>query len=151
MIELEHTRRRFLTRCVLLGAAVSLPSAALAHRVMPRVWCVPVSDDGRVLSPIQVATVVHSDAQWRALLGSAVFSVARRAGTEPPYSGALLEEHRAGVFRCVCCDTALFLSQTKFDSGTGWPSFWQPVATQNVLERPDLSSGMNRVEVLCSR
>ena len=68
-----------------------------------------------------------------------------------PYSGVSLNEHSAGVFRCVCCDTALFSSQTKFESGTGWPSFWAPIAKENVAEVKDVSLGMERTEVKCMR
>ena len=79
------------------------------------------------------------------------FEISRQADTEMPYSGVSLNEHSRGVFRCVCCDTALFSSQTKFDSGTGWPSFWAPIAKENVLEVSDRSLGIERTEVKCVR
>ena len=68
-----------------------------------------------------------------------------------PYSGVTWQEHAKGIYRCICCDTALFSSQTKFDSGTGWPSFWAPIANENVLEKSDTSLGMERTEVQCAR
>jgi peptide-methionine (R)-S-oxide reductase len=75
-----------------------------------------------------VPKVVKSDAEWRSQLSAISYEVARHAGTERPYSGDTWNLHDRGLFRCICCDTAVFSSETKFDSGTGWPSFWQPIA-----------------------
>jgi peptide-methionine (R)-S-oxide reductase len=98
-----------------------------------------------------MAKLVLSDAEWRAKLPADSYEVARQAGTERPFTGSLLEEHRKGIFRCICCETALFSSDTKFDSGTGWPSFWAPIAKENVREKSDNSLGMERTEVTCAR
>jgi peptide-methionine (R)-S-oxide reductase len=94
--------------------------------------------------------VTHSDAEWKQLLTAEQYDVLRNAGTETPYSSPLNDEHRHGVFACAGCALDLFPSDTKFDSGTGWPSFWQPLDNA-VIERSDESIGMTRTEVLCHR
>jgi len=101
-------------------------------------------------SPDTGFAVSHTDAEWRKLLTSAQYDVLRNAGTEAPYSSPLNDEHRRGVFSCAGCARQLYSSDTKFDSGTGWPSFWKPL-NNAVLERPDSSLGMARTEVLCSQ
>jgi peptide-methionine (R)-S-oxide reductase len=109
------------------------------------------SDSGQKLDTVTVLTIAKSDAEWRQKLSYDAYNVARHAGTERPYSGEYAESHDRGVYRCVCCDTALFNSDTKFESGTGWPSFWQPIAKENVHESADDSLGMARTEVTCRR
>jgi peptide-methionine (R)-S-oxide reductase len=94
--------------------------------------------------------VTHTDEQWHQLLSPAQYDVLRDAGTESPFSSPLNDEHRTGVFSCVGCALDLFSSATKFDSGTGWPSFWKPLDGA-VIEREDSSLGMSRTEVLCHR
>lgn len=94
--------------------------------------------------------VAHSDAEWHKLLTDAQYRVLREAGTERPFSSPLNDEHRAGTFACAGCALPLFSSKTKFDSGTGWPSFWQPL-DHAVITRTDKSFGMTRDEVLCRR
>ncbi len=89
--------------------------------------------------------------QWKNKLSPEQFSVCWKKGTEPPFSGQLLEEKRAGKFICVCCKTPLFTSQTKFNSGTGWPSFWEPASEQAVQNIADNSHGMTRIEVCCNQ
>lgn len=151
-------RRRFLT-----GAALSLSALALgcsrdsvaasgAPRALPAsVEIVEFSNDGKRVRVATVPTVVKSDAEWRRQLSPLAYQVTRHEGTERAFSGELLKVHGKGVFRCICCDTALFDSKTKFESGTGWPSFWKPIARQNVVERRDTSYGMTRTEVACAR
>ncbi len=95
--------------------------------------------------------VTKTDAEWRAELDPNSFAVLREAGTERPWSGALLDEHRDGLFRCKACDAALFTSTAKFDSGSGWPSFFEPVSPDAVQLKVDASWGMQRTEVLCAR
>jgi peptide-methionine (R)-S-oxide reductase len=92
--------------------------------------------------------VTHTDAEWRKLLSPEAYDVLRNAGTETPYSSPLNDEHRAGVFSCAGCALDLFSSTTKFDSGTGWPSFWKPLDNA-VIEKQDDSVGMSRTEVRC--
>lgn len=94
--------------------------------------------------------VQHSPAEWRHLLGPQRYHVLREAGTEPPFSSPLLKEHRKGIFVCAGCNQPLFLSATKFESGTGWPSFWK-VLPGSVIERADRSLGIERTEILCER
>ncbi len=94
--------------------------------------------------------VTKSDAEWRAELKPQEFAVLRQAATERPWSGALLDEHRDGLFRCRACDAALFTSTSKFDSGSGWPSFFEPVSADAVELKQDRAWGMVRTEVLCA-
>ena len=94
--------------------------------------------------------VVRTDAQWREALTPAQYRILRQAGTEYPHSSPLDREKRPGVFACAGCALSLFLSDTKFDSGTGWPSFWKPL-DEAVAEESDVTLGMKRVEVLCRR
>jgi peptide-methionine (R)-S-oxide reductase len=94
--------------------------------------------------------VVHSDSEWRKLLSASQFAVLRQAGTERPFTSPLLEEHRKGIFACAGCGRDLFDSGTKFDSGTGWPSFWKPLPDA-VIETEDRSFFMTRTAVSCSR
>ncbi len=95
--------------------------------------------------------IEKSAAEWRDQLTPEQYQVSRQRGTEPAFSGAYWDCHDAGLYRCVCCGNALFDAATKFDSGTGWPSFWQPHQPENVLSRPDTSHGMTRVEACCKQ
>ncbi len=95
--------------------------------------------------------IVKTDAEWRALLTPEQYQVTRKGGTECAFTGALWDDHRDGVFHCVCCDLPLFDSKTKFESGTGWPSFFDPARNGHVTAREDRSHGMLRTEVLCAR
>jgi peptide-methionine (R)-S-oxide reductase len=100
---------------------------------------------------VRVAKVVKSDAEWRAQLSALAFRVARQDGTEAPFTGEYDKNHAAGIYCCVCCATALYDSKTKFDSGTGWPSFWQPISRMNILKSSDSSLGMQRDAISCRR
>ncbi|MHB9032680.1 MAG: peptide-methionine (R)-S-oxide reductase MsrB [Anaerolineae bacterium] len=95
--------------------------------------------------------IKKTDEEWRALLTPDQFRVARRQGTEPPFHNAYHDNKAAGTYLCVCCGLELFSSKTKFDSGTGWPSFYQPMAADRILTKGDFSLGMLRTEVLCAR
>ena len=95
--------------------------------------------------------VVKSDAEWRAVLTPEQYRVARKKGTERAFTGALWDTKTRGVYACVCCGQELFASDTKFDSGTGWPSFWAPLAEDRIATESDRSLFMTRTEVLCSR
>ena len=99
----------------------------------------------------QVDRVVKTDEEWRKILDPMTFEVARKAGTEPAFTGKYHAWHEKGLYRCACCGTDLFLSETKFESGTGWPSFFAPVSEKNVELKRDLTYGMVRTEVLCAR
>ena len=115
------------------------------------VTIVEVGADGRVGAAGDVQTIAKSERAWFSLLGERSFLVTRREGTEPAFTGKFWNHHERGVYRCICCDTAVFSSETKFESGTGWPSFWQPIASENVLEETDMSLGIPRVKVACKR
>jgi peptide-methionine (R)-S-oxide reductase len=95
--------------------------------------------------------VVKTNAEWKQLLTREQYEVTRRKGTERAFTGEYWNTHDKGIYRCVCCDNDLFKSDTKFDSGTGWPSFWAPISEENVLAERDRSYGMERNEVLCKR
>ena len=98
-----------------------------------------------------MAKVIKSDREWQEQLTPEQYRVCRQHGTEPPYSGCHYDNRETGVYHCVCCDAPLFVSGNKFDSGTGWPSFFQPADEKAVREAVDNSIGMTRTEVLCSR
>jgi peptide-methionine (R)-S-oxide reductase len=92
-----------------------------------------------------------TDTEWREQLTPEQYHVARQKGTERAFTGKYVNNHDKGVYRCVCCGTELFSSEHKFDSGSGWPSFWQPAKAESVASESDDSYGMRRTEVLCSR
>jgi methionine-R-sulfoxide reductase len=106
---------------------------------------------GQLMGPFEVPRVVKSDAEWRKQLTPEQFQIARGKGTEPAFCGNLLDNKRHGVYACVCCGLPLFASNSKFNSGTGWPSFFQPVAEENVITSVDRTHGMVRTEILCAR
>jgi peptide-methionine (R)-S-oxide reductase len=108
------------------------------------------SDSGQRLKEIRTAKVVKTEDEWRQQLSENAFDITRHADTEIAYSGKYWNLHDKGLYRCICCDNALFDSATKFDSGTGWPSFWQPIAKENVTEIRDTSYGMVRIAVSCT-
>jgi peptide-methionine (R)-S-oxide reductase len=152
------TRRVFLTG----GAAAAAGLAFFSLRKEPvveasgggsqtpkMVTVVNFGDDGKSLGKETIPQVVKTDAEWKEQLGKNSFDITRRADTEMAYTGATWNEHRKGIFRCICCNLALFSSTTKFDSGTGWPSFWAPLAKENVVDAGDNSLGMERTEVKC--
>ena len=152
------SRRSFLSTCSLvvagftLGCSRNSEAAATPSKIMPgKVTVVEFSDAGKSLRTLTVERLIKTDAEWKQQLPPLSYQVARRGGTERAYTGPLLKEHRKGVFRCVCCDNALFDSATKFESGTGWPSYWQPIAKQNVIEDSDRTLGMVRTEIRCTR
>ncbi len=107
--------------------------------------------DGRLVGPVEVTKVIKTDEEWATRLTPEQFRVARGKGTERPFCGTLLDNKRQGVYSCVCCELPLFASGGKFDSGTGWPSFFRPVADENVATALDRSHGMDRTEILCRR
>ena len=112
---------------------------------------VEFSSSGQRGDTVSVPMVMKTDAEWKQQLSPAVYEITRRDGTEKAYSGEYWNLHDKGLYHCVCCDTLLFSSDTKFDSGTGWPSFWQPIAKENVRESADITLGMERTAVSCRR
>lgn len=112
---------------------------------------VEFSSSGQRGDTVSVPMVMKTDAEWKQQLSPAVYEITRRDGTEKAYSGEYWNLHDKGLYHCVCCDTLLFSSDTKFDSGTGWPSFWLPIAKENVRESADITLGMERTAVSCRR
>jgi peptide-methionine (R)-S-oxide reductase len=106
---------------------------------------------GKSTGIVKLAKIVKSDAEWRAQLSPLAYDVARRAGTERAFSGEYDHNRADGLYRCICCDTALYDSKTKFDSGTGWPSFWQAISAANVVKSSDSSLFMQRDAISCRR
>jgi len=106
---------------------------------------------GKQTSIVEVEKVVKTEDEWKKMLAPEEFQVARRHGTERAFSGKLNKNYGDGLYRCICCGTALFDSKTKFESGTGWPSYWAPIAKENVKNVSDTAYGMVRVENQCAR
>lgn len=106
---------------------------------------------GQLVGPVESSKVVKTDAEWRQQLTAEEFAIARNKGTERAFCGTLLDNKQEGVYQCVCCGLPLFASGAKFNSGTGWPSFFQPVAEENVVTEVDRAYGMVRTEILCAR
>lgn len=158
-MERTLSRRNFLGATAAAAAGVWIWSTRGSRTVeakdsapLPKVVRVVMfSDTGQRLQTETVPTVVKSDAAWRQQLSPEAFAVTRHADTERAYSGQYWNDHDKGLYRCICCDTALFSSDTKFESGTGWPSFWQPISKENVREISDNSWGMGRTAVACRR
>jgi peptide-methionine (R)-S-oxide reductase len=155
-IKEQLTRRRLLwiTPAAFAGVVAvwsRRPDRSEASDTGQEVTIVQFDEAGRKLETSRVKKIVHSDAEWRKLLSSEQYYVTRHASTDMAFTGTYYQLHDPGIFRCICCATALFSSETKFDSGTGWPSFWAPIAEENIRKRSDSSLMMQRVEVLCTR
>jgi peptide-methionine (R)-S-oxide reductase len=114
------------------------------------VTIIKFTNNGARLAAVTLPKITKTKEQWKKQLSPLQYDVTRRAATEWAFSGALDSEHGAGLYRCIDCDNALFDSATKFDSGTGWPSFWKPIAEENVCEKKDVSFGAIRREVKCT-
>ena len=135
----------------LLAAGVDEGLPGLIHTEPGSVLLEIFADNGRDLGVRRLPRLVLSDAEWRRRLSPASFEILRRGGTEPAFSGQHERPPTRGLFRCAGCATALYDDATQFDSGTGWPSFWQPISRHNVIELNDASFGMLRTEVRCAR
>ena len=133
--------------------ALFLAAGALAGESAPgTVSVVLLGQNGQNLPAAKMDRVIKTDAEWQAQLGDGeVYRVTRGKGTERPFCGAFHDHKKDGIYYCVCCDLPLFRSDAKFDSGTGWPSFFQPVAKENVVTEIDRGHGMMREEILCAR
>jgi peptide-methionine (R)-S-oxide reductase len=138
-------RRRFI---YMIGAGAVGAMAADPKRT---VRIAQFDSSGRRTGVAEVARVEKPLDEWQRLLTREQFDVTRRAGTEEPFTGEYAEYHGDGLYACICCGTVLFDSKTKFESGTGWPSFWRAIADENVFVLVDNSDGMTRKEVRCSR
>lgn len=156
--EAALSRRSFLSTCSLLAAGLALGCSRVSQaagtpvkKTPGKVTLVEFSDAGKRLRTKTVDRLIKSDTAWKQQLSPLSYQVTRHGATERPFTGALLKEHGKGVYRCICCDTALFNSSTKFESGTGWPSYWQPISKENVIEDSDRTLGMVRTEIRCTR
>jgi peptide-methionine (R)-S-oxide reductase len=109
------------------------------------------ADHGERKATVRVKKIVMSESEWQKQLSPEAFAVTRRKGTERAFTGRYWNNHETGLYRCVCCGNALFRSQEKFESGTGWPSFWAPIAQENIRTGKDNGLFMERVEVLCRK
>lgn len=135
----------------LLAAGMDDDVPGLIHTRPGNVLLEVFADTGRDLGARHLSRLVLSDAEWRQRLSPEAFEIMRRSGTERAFSGPHERPATRGLYRCMGCDTALFDDATQFDSGTGWPSFWQPISKLNVIELGDASFGMLRTEVRCAR
>ena len=144
----------FLSSTACTTNAHSADESALAEakpRTPVMVRIVEFSDSGKRIGIVSTEKVIKSDAEWKRQLTPEQFAVTRKKGTEPAFTGKYYNLHDKGMYRCACCGNALFSSDTKFESGTGWPSFWAPIAKENITEETDTSFGMMRTEALCSK
>jgi peptide-methionine (R)-S-oxide reductase len=132
-----------------LAIACALAAVAVAYGQKPGQHA-PLRPKTAAVSPVG-PKVRKSDAEWRRILPSASYEVLRQQGTEAPGSGKYEHSKGSGIYRCIACGNELFRSDTQFDSGTGWPSFWAPIAKDHVLTRADDSDGARRTEVICAR
>ncbi len=146
-------RRQFFVKVSGFAAGAAGTAAWLHARPAngsKMVKIVEFSNTGERTGVVTVEKVVKTNEEWRKQLTHEQFEITRRAGTERPFTGKYAETHDRGLYRCICCANALFLSDTKFESGTGWPSFYQPIAKENVINKLDTSFG-TRTEVLCAK
>jgi peptide-methionine (R)-S-oxide reductase len=152
-------RRMFLKR---IGAGLSAAMVFKTSSMLPtalaagiasgkKVRIVEFDPSGIRTGVVEVEKIEKPLAEWKKQLTAEQFDVTRNAGTEIPFTGKYANNHADGLYTCLCCNTVLFDSKTKFESGTGWPSFWQPIAKENVAVQQDSSHGMQRDEVLCTR
>jgi peptide-methionine (R)-S-oxide reductase len=149
------TRRALIVSGGAAVAAIALrlqtqtASVEAKGSVPKEVKIVEFTDAGQRKDVVTLPIIVKTDTEWKQQLSPDSFEVTRHAATERAFSGEYWNNHDKGLYRCICCSTALFSSDTKFESGTGWPSFWQPIAKENVHESTDSSLGMTRTAVSC--
>ncbi len=127
-----------------------LVKATTSKELPQEVTIVQFSDSGKRLKKVRVPLVVKTEDEWRRELSPNSFDITRHAGTEIAYTGNYWNLHEKGLYRCICCENALFSSDTKFDSGTGWPSFWAPIAPENIRTKRDTTFGMMRTSGSCT-
>ena len=153
------TRRTLVRTGIITGGAAvaaialrlrtSIETVEAKSNAPKEVKIVKFSDAGKREDITTLPLVVKTDAEWKQQLPPASFEITRHAATERPFSGEYWNNHDKGLYRCICCGTALFRSDTKFESGTGWPSFWEPIAKENVRENTDFSLNITRTAVSC--
>jgi len=151
-----------LSRRRLLAASLGLiPAGWVLLKRLPAAHAAPgdgtsvaienFSPAGKSQGVVQVSKIIKTEAEWRAQLSALAFQITRQDGTERAYTGEYASFHGDGLYRCICCDTALYDSTTKFESGTGWPSFWKPISAHNILKHSDFTFGMQRDAISCRR
>ena len=144
-------RRSFISSAMALGAAAALARIPGVARPLVQDAKGSQGAHGASASPKRIKKIIKTDAEWKSLLTPEQYSVMRQKGTEAPYSSPLNDLHDKGAFVCAACELPLFSSAQKFDSGTGWPSFWAPIKKENLREEVDRSLSEVRTEVLCAR
>jgi peptide-methionine (R)-S-oxide reductase len=144
-VEIYMNRRFFLSSSIALGALTAFSKPPIVGASLLQVG------DSNQTSSKGIKKVIKTDEEWKRILTPDQYAVTRQKGTEPPFTSPLNHIHQQGVFECVCCELPLFSSKAKFDSGTGWPSFWEPIAKENVREETDHTLAETRTEVLCAR
>ena len=154
--EAIHSRRGFLLNALAACACVACGERPALGAALPAAPAGPItlenfSAAGVSEGLVSVKRVIKTDAEWRSQLTPASYVVTRQAGTERAFTGELDHESRSGLYRCICCDTALYDSRTKFDSGTGWPSFWKVISSYNVVGGEGDASGWRGQEISCAR
>lgn len=142
------TRRGILGMFGMLGTGLAVAGSKSGQHT---VKIAEFDNTGKLKGVVEVEKIVKPDTEWKKQLTPEQYNVTRHAGTERPFTGKYADNHADGVYSCVCCGTPLFDSKTKFESGTGWPSFYQPIAKENVADKSDKSFGMSRDEVTCAR
>ena len=145
------SRRAFLGSGAALLGATTFQGLAWAASGGAWVTLETFSAAGKSTGTARVQKIVKSEAEWKKQLSANAFEITRHAGTEPAFSGVYWNNHADGLYRCICCETALFDSRTKFESGTGWPSYYQPISKRNVAQTSDNSLFMTRTAVACAR
>jgi methionine-R-sulfoxide reductase len=140
----------FVMGCSMKTTATDSPQTASAAKPAQVRVCL-VDEKGKPTPAQLMDRVVKTDAEWKQLLTPEQYKIARAKGTEPAFCGVFYDHKKPGIYSCVCCGLPLFSASAKFDSGTGWPSFFQPIASENITTHTDRSFGMERVEILCTR
>ena len=147
-------RRYFISSAIAFGSLAACSKGLVSASLFPQGFsdgAAKTRQRSYSLSAQGVKKVTKSNEEWKRILTPEQYAVTRQKGTEAPFSSALTDLHEPGIFECVACELPLFSSAAKFDSGTGWPSFWEPIAKENVREETDNSLSESRTEVLCAR
>jgi peptide-methionine (R)-S-oxide reductase len=152
-MELISSRRTFLkytASVIITNLIISKSIAATASKLSHQVPIEKFTLSGKTEGVISTAKIIKTDDEWRKQLPYESYIVTRHEGTEAPYTGKYWNNHTNGIYKCICCNTSLFEANTKFESGTGWPSFWQPISQKNVVQSLDTSLAMHRDAISCA-
>lgn len=146
----RRTFLKFTAASLIANSIISKSIAATESKLNQKVSIEKFSVAGKSEGTFSLTKVVKTDAEWRKQLPYESYTVTRHEGTEAPFTGKYWNNHAKGIYKCICCSTALFEANTKFESGTGWPSFWQPISSSNVIQTVDNSLGMRREAISCA-